>query len=123
MSTFLPRDLSEIAQRLGCVSQSGMFYVIGDGWEERTYYKPSFSLEEGEHLISAFSFEDFAGTSEQARKNAKIVFGEKIITGCPVCMGPGYEDPYEFDAFFYHVHAMVRSKDWITYIRPFLEGR
>lgn len=72
---FLPRDICEKLVEKGCKSESGLWYLstlpgVHYIWLDEDKYHP---------ICQAFIFQDFCGISEQARKNSKILFGEKLI--------------------------------------------
>ena len=53
---------------LGCVSQSGMFYIQWDSHiEDRVYHKPG-KLDSDTHLVHAFEFEDFGSMENHSIK-------------------------------------------------------
>ena len=90
--TFSSKELSQRLQAMGCKSESsyifkfynGHFYPFHDGYDP-----------EGHNIgitgVGCFISQDFIGPSEQARENARIVFGDDIIPSimmnslCPFC--------------------------------------
>ena len=83
---FLSKTHSEIAQRLGCVSESDIFYDKHGIMQSDTEWMGT--RKDGD--VEAFIESDFTGSTEQARKNAELVWPKLYV--CNHCGRPPKDD-------------------------------
>ena len=81
---FALESLSSKLEKLGCKSESNWYYKRLDYapniYNSKLYYTDNKERSELDDIISqAFEYSDFIGPSEQAKKNAELVFGRKLI--------------------------------------------
>lgn len=114
--TFYSKSLSQKLQNMGCVSESG-FYWVGSEVQYLGYIASRGDFTPNPKLTPySLSPYDFCGPSETARKNAEIrwpgkfmlykcVDGKMYREGCPVCghitASGGYLEA------LYHRHKMI----------------
>lgn len=119
---FLPKDLSEKALAIGCVSISHFYWEEFSSIKERLSYAPIITGQS--RFVSAFCFEDFAGASEQARVNARKVWPEQYNMGVPCpdgLLGCGVFHCKTVFVANEKRHHMIEAEDWIEFIRPHIE--
>lgn len=104
MKLYTPPEMSKKLVQLGCISQSGIYWVEEEKgrWDQLFYGEFEPILD----ALPAFEFEDFAGPGEDATKNAGL-FIEK-------------NGPFNLDFFndgFEPIEAfklgLILSKNWV----------
>lgn len=112
---FLPKEICEKLIEMGCKNQC-FFYWYKDLYDYPIVDKSNYKEEFPEHYIPAFSLEDFVGTHEQAKENAKIIWsGVEAIS----------DDPLDGNGpkWLLNRHELIDSDDWVEYITNFLNGK
>lgn len=100
---FTSLELSKKLVALGCVSQSKYVWIDSDiEFPISIFAVMAFNYQEDATFTPAFCLEDFVGTHEQAKENAKKVF----------------EDPWSTQRY-----EMIDSNDWRDYLEKAVEGR
>lgn len=121
MSDYLPKWACEKLEAMGCVSENFMSCHGGD--ESDYSFKHPIKIIRcwarcnmiGKHTMR-FTPYDFVGTSEQAKKNAEILWGTNI-TPDPFHTIMIWNSSYE-----YHRHTCIESDNAVEYICSFLKG-
>lgn len=125
MKLYTPPEMSKKLVALGCVSQSRMTWGQSPYYGTALYYAycPE-DKEDHETLTPAFEFEDFAGPSDAAMRNARIIWGHDADVAylCPICDGLAMRaDRSSIDLGSlikvypeaHHRHALLFSKNWV----------
>lgn len=104
---FAPKELCKKLIKMGCKSDH-----FGYQNDRLIHYSngPRELLLFGE-IIPAFTLEDFVGTHEQAKENAKIVWGDD---GKYRMNNPKKEWVLVYD---FHRHKIIDSDDWTKYLK------
>lgn len=119
---FAPRELCEKLEAMGCKSDSAFYYSGNKDFSEEWIVLPRvcFAREDLPFKTQAFTQNDFTGATEQARKNAEIVW--------PDILDPSSEDA---DGNYTEVleqpskelrHAMIDSDNWVEYLERTMRG-
>lgn len=95
---FAPKELCKKLEGMGCKSESDFYYSRYEPQMTEPFYKDS-RTEHIARLFYAFTIEDFIGTHEQAKENARIVWGLQWPETYMSCR-----------------HDMIDSADWVKYL-------
>lgn len=109
---FTSKKLSEKLVMMGCKPHPE--YLLGYGIFEPNYTDcPTSYMND----IPAFCLEDFVGTHEQAKENAKIAWGDSEFEGLQDFGCVGCNEGACGESFAWHQrHAIIDSEDWISYL-------
>lgn len=123
MNDYLPKWACEKLEAMGCVCESGYVWRSDNETPILKVYLNSFA--DG---TPAFHPWDFVGTSEQARKNAYILWPDKYVcSDCgkklteASCSTVTKKHVYTTSALKFHRHACIESDNAVEYICGFLK--
>lgn len=114
MTQFAPKELCEKLQAMGCKSESDFIWAPQKSPAGSIDYILIYRFGESS-MTAALTQNDFTGATDQARQNAKIVWGESSYNGVKYLT----DDNYSTDCMTNvesHRHAMIDSKDWVKYL-------
>ena len=129
---FTDLELSKKLVEVGCWSDSMYRWCLFQDNLEDKIWEPHliwlqadgapFIAYEGKRFmqltsIPAFTLSDFVGTHEQARENARLVWGNKNMAPAAY-QGQMLDDTWR--AFNVARHAMIDAPDWREYVRASL---
>jgi hypothetical protein len=123
---FASLNLSKKLSEMGCVSESKMTWLDDRHPLDKSVRIPGvrkYSLSYNYYCTEppqAFHPWDFIANTEQARKNAEILWGREIELGCPCC---GYIGYYENEEWDYRRHQAIDAPDFWQFVNESIEGR
>lgn len=118
--TFIPKSTCEKLEEMGCVSENTDIYWSAQHQNKLIKGSYDWCFEVKLPNIPAFTPWDFVGTSERARENARILWGDmKVVAN----NGPHYKiyDPHT--GFEHNRHACIDSPDAVEFIVRAVEER
>jgi hypothetical protein len=125
--TFTDKNLSEKLVKLGCKSQSFLFWFSKIGLEFRQGVTQEEVEKVGADMLPAFSLEDFVGPHKEAWKNGAILvpywFSPDVA-----CFETIESNVKNFKSYLASMtnklrHILIDSPDWLTYLREAVERR
>ncbi len=118
---FLPENLCKKLIKMGCISECQFFWYGGNS---PAHLGDSNFANHPE----AFCLEDFVGIHEQAKENARIVWGNAINEDNISDPFPSIEVVTDEGGYYFeakscdlHRHAMIDSEDWVEYLEKFIK--
>lgn len=103
---FFSRENCDKLKKLGCVSELGFVWSVYE--TPICIIDPTYVVYHDEDNTPAFIEQDFTGSSNQAKENAKKRWGDKHIGGTDRHVYP--------TAYEWHRHAMIDAPDAEAYL-------
>lgn len=117
---FFSRETSERLEKLGCKSESRHYYDC-NGETRQLGHRCTKAQCKSLHTDTSWQ-NDLTGCHPQARENARLVWGYKLVFGGVDCLiFEEYEDSGYIPAWQYHRHAMIDAPDAEKYLEETLK--